>query len=241
MIKEQPNYYAIIPAKVRYDTELPPNAKLLYGEITSLSIKDGYCWASNAYFAKLYNVNSSTISSWIAKLADKQYIFLEIEEKYKRKIYIEMSVTLPDFIGGGLRNSRRGVSEKAEGGVSEKAEDNNTSINNTRLIPAEDKPQESVSFNFKEEKEKLKNITSNKIRNLIIYNYLEFKQLSYTSKKEWNAAYREMMTWADKLTGYNSDQLDKAFRVVNEMSQYGQKFTWKLSTVVKEIPHIIKL
>ena len=47
------SYYAIIPANVRYDNELTEKAKLLYGEITCLSNKEGYCFALNNYFAIL--------------------------------------------------------------------------------------------------------------------------------------------------------------------------------------------
>lgn len=39
--EEKPGYYAIIPADVRYNEQLPPNAKLLYGEITALTTQQG--------------------------------------------------------------------------------------------------------------------------------------------------------------------------------------------------------
>ena len=38
--KIQKNYYAIIPADVRYDKRLKPLARLLYGEITYVMRKD---------------------------------------------------------------------------------------------------------------------------------------------------------------------------------------------------------
>ena len=73
-MNEKPGYYAIIPAGVRYDKQLPQGAKLLYGEITALTNKNGYCWASNDYFAKLYSVSNRTIKSWLKCLEDNSYI-----------------------------------------------------------------------------------------------------------------------------------------------------------------------
>ncbi|MCO7185060.1 helix-turn-helix domain-containing protein [Tenacibaculum sp. XPcli2-G] len=64
----RPGYYAIIPAKVRYDNRLTPNAKLLYGEITALCNEKGFCWATNRYFSELYGVRIETISVWISSL-----------------------------------------------------------------------------------------------------------------------------------------------------------------------------
>lgn len=80
-MNEKPGYYAIIPAGVRYDKQLPQGAKLLYGEITALTNKNGYCWASNDYFAKLYSVSIGTIKSWLKCLEDNSYIRRVI--KYK--------------------------------------------------------------------------------------------------------------------------------------------------------------
>ena len=88
------NYYAIIPANIRYDKDLPPNAKLLYGEITALSNEKGYCWATNSYFANLYNVNNITVSRWINQLVKKGYVTSvityknETKEIDSRKLYI---------------------------------------------------------------------------------------------------------------------------------------------------------
>ncbi len=77
-MEERPAYYAIIPAEIRYDEELPDKAKLLYGEIVALSDKHGYCWATNNYFANLYGTSKRTISRLINLLAKKNYIRIEI-------------------------------------------------------------------------------------------------------------------------------------------------------------------
>lgn len=71
---EQPSYYSVIPANVRYDSDLSPYAILLYGEITALTHKNGYCYASNTYFAKRYERTPQAVSKWINQLAEKGYI-----------------------------------------------------------------------------------------------------------------------------------------------------------------------
>ena len=90
---EQPNYYAIIPATVRYDNNLKSAEKLLYGEITALANKNGYCYAKNKYFADLYNVTTVSVSRWISHLQEMGYIETEVvrnenKEIVSRKIYI---------------------------------------------------------------------------------------------------------------------------------------------------------
>ena len=44
--------YSVIPARVRDDHTLRPNAKLLYGELSALAQAEGYCWAWNARLAE---------------------------------------------------------------------------------------------------------------------------------------------------------------------------------------------
>lgn len=91
--EKQPSYYAIIPSTVRYDENLKFAERLLYGEITALIGKEGYCYASNSYFAKLYGVIPGTISRYISHLNKLGYIKVElIKNEYKeiteRRIYI---------------------------------------------------------------------------------------------------------------------------------------------------------
>ena len=131
---ELPSYYANVPFYVRYDRDLSPMARMMFGEITALSSSEGYCWASNKYFAELYGVSPSTISGWISELAEKKYVFLEITDRHDRKIYIQDPKLLDLYMG--YQKKPKGVSEKAEGGVSEKAEENNTSINNKINMPS---------------------------------------------------------------------------------------------------------
>jgi len=76
---ESPGYYAIIPATVRYDKSLPQGAKLLYGEISALCNKKGFCWARNEYFSELYKTSERTIIGWIQRLRDAGHINIYFE------------------------------------------------------------------------------------------------------------------------------------------------------------------
>lgn len=89
--ESKPSFYAVIPANVRYCSNIEMGAKLLYAEITSLTHVEGYCWASNEYFSNLYEVETRTIQRWISSLVKENFITLEmIKEgfKTKRKIWI---------------------------------------------------------------------------------------------------------------------------------------------------------
>ena len=73
-MKQQPNYYAIISAEVRYDKNLTANAKLLYAEITALLNINGECFATNKYFSNLYGKSVVTISKWVSELVANGYV-----------------------------------------------------------------------------------------------------------------------------------------------------------------------
>ena len=80
-MKEQPNYYAILSAEVRYDDRLKANVKLLYAEITALCNMNAECFASNKYFADLYKKEKGTISGWVSQLV--KYGYVEVRYTYK--------------------------------------------------------------------------------------------------------------------------------------------------------------
>ena len=121
---EKPNYYAIIPADIRYDKTLKDKAKFLYAEITALCNKDGYCFASNKYFAELYGVRKETISRLLNDLKNKGYIEIKIEydettKAIKRRlIYLLTKISTP-------------IDQTINEPIDQKVKENNTSINNT--------------------------------------------------------------------------------------------------------------
>lgn len=86
MMTESRSYYAVIPASVRYDESLSPNAKLLYAEITALCKAQGYCSAQNNYFSELYHLDKRTISRLISQLSEKGYVKVEVLKDADKKI-----------------------------------------------------------------------------------------------------------------------------------------------------------
>jgi DNA-binding transcriptional ArsR family regulator len=69
--KERPAYWAILPATVRYDKELPASAKLIYAEISALSGKTGFCFASNEYLMQLFDVSERALQRHLKALEER--------------------------------------------------------------------------------------------------------------------------------------------------------------------------
>ena len=117
----EPTYYAVIPANVRYDSRLKANEKLLYGEITSLTNKYGYCYATNKYFADLYSVSQTSISSWIKNLINFGYLKSQLIYKDGTK----------EILNRYIRLVIDPIQENLHTPIQENCKDNNTS-NNTK-------------------------------------------------------------------------------------------------------------
>lgn len=84
--KEKPNYWGKLPANVRYSKKVTANAKVLFSEITALSNKKNYCWASNKYFSDLYGKTPRIISQWISSLEKNGFIKCKLTAENRRII-----------------------------------------------------------------------------------------------------------------------------------------------------------
>ena len=119
---EKPNYYAVLPADVRYDNNLSAREKLLYAEITALSNKEGYCWASNAYFANLYETTDRTIRTAITNLEKFGHLTRKlIYKKNSKEIEKRLLYPVKNFSGPQEKNFLTPGDENFL--------DNNTSVN----------------------------------------------------------------------------------------------------------------
>jgi len=176
----KPNYYAIIPADVRY-SNLKPNAKLLYGEITALSSKEGYCFATNNYFAKLYDVTKNTISLWVSQLNKEEFISVELIKK-----------------GEQITERRIGIIKNDDRAIIKNNDLSTTSISNTNNISnREDKfITEVLSLETNEDIRKdfilywsEKNISKSKMR--------------YELEKTWNTLSR-IQRWKKNISKWNN-------------------------------------
>tara|TARA_R110002020_G_scaffold9069_4_gene36279 strand:- start:2220 stop:2834 length:615 start_codon:yes stop_codon:yes gene_type:complete len=169
----KPNYYAVIPAEIRYSKKLTPNAKLLYAEITALCNMNGKCTASTQYFCRLYEVSRVSIQKWLKILEDNNHI--KRVNIYKR----------------GSKEIETRVITLVNMPSKEKLTDN-TTINNTNLTDNNKKAR------FKKPKlEEIKNYCQERNNNVdpeAFINFYESKgwQIGKETMKSWKACVR---TW----------------------------------------------
>ncbi len=94
----KPSFYALIPATVRYCSDIPMGAKMLWGELFALTDVRGYCFASSDHFSRLYDVDRSTITRWLTALVKLKFITIEhIAGTKERRIYVQVGL-LPESV-----------------------------------------------------------------------------------------------------------------------------------------------
>lgn len=135
--------YSVIPARVRDDHTLRPNAKLLYGELSALAQAEGYCWAWNARLADTLGIAKRTVEDLLKQLRDRGHIHIEVErdpesqEVLCRKIWIcgpPGSAVPPPAKNGGRVPAKLGGPPRKNGG------ENNTG-NSTGEYPPYNPPK----------------------------------------------------------------------------------------------------
>lgn len=200
MTDSKKSYYAVIPANVRYDESLPPNAKLLYGEITALCNAEGYCWASNKYFAELYEVSPITISRWINILVSRGYITSQI-------IYKEGTKQIDKRY---MQICYDPINKNVNTPINEIVKDNNTSFNTTSNTTNEyiEKPQKQPRKQFTpptlEEVQAYCKERKNKVDAQKFYDY-------YTAADWYDAKGDKVKSWKQKVItweGHNKSASD---------------------------------
>ena len=115
--------FGIIPFYLSIDKSIPDGAKLLFSDMWLAQLQTGYCSLSNSELAKIRNVSSRTITSWVSLLKEKgwiktQYVITQQGEIKQRNIYlnpkpeinnIAEKISEADFVG--YRNQLLGGTE----------------------------------------------------------------------------------------------------------------------------------
>jgi len=163
----QRNYYAVLPANVRYDKNITPNAKLLYAEITALCNDKGYCWAGNAYFAELYGVTKTSISNWISSLQKNGYIDVQLIYKENSKEIQSRHISIANNIP--IQNNLNTYTKNIVGGIQKNFTDNTKIINTKKdeIISKDIITQKQKSLIPKETKKAKKTKDIVTMRNMI--------------------------------------------------------------------------
>ena len=219
---ENPGYYGILPANIRYDKDLKPMEKIMYSELTALCNKNGYCNATNSYFAELYEVSKNTVSLWIGDLEKAGYIKTKLIYEPGTKNIKERRI----FIANPITKNNDTYHEKEvdpitknnDTPITKNREDNNTSINNTSRILKEK--------NIK--KEKSKNEVEIYINNLDLdddYKQLLFKYVEY--RKSIKKAIKTIVPIQKIIKDFpNYFSLDEAINIAMEKEWQGLEPEW---------------
>lgn len=131
--------------EVCQSTAISNSAKAFYRSIVDHTLKEGYAWATNGYWAKLFSVSTRTIQNWLKELKDAGFIELEITRNHLRKVFLAGKQHLKRQLQGVRNSMQRGYekvfAQKKE--LKEKVLKKEIKISNTSNSPDGVKPSEN--------------------------------------------------------------------------------------------------
>lgn len=216
MQQDKPNFYAIIPADVRYDEKIPPNAKLLYAEISALIGKEGFCYASNTYFYETFGFSERTVGRLINALEERGYVIRVISrdstgQVEMRKLYLKASmpeIHPPDNFDGTSRQNCLYPPDKIGGYT-------NTSITNIEKENKKEKAKPSKRTPLTDEelqalivkwiKDSFADCWGRGDKNAVYFSLLNFYAARETKKQEPARTAAAFTALSNRLRRYSND------------------------------------
>lgn len=219
-----PAFYAIIPANVRYDKNLKPNAKLLFGEITALCNERGYCWAGNEYFANLYGVSLKTITTWVSDLVKSGYLRRKLVYKPNSKEIEARILRLPMPYPLPIKNGEPSPEKNGEGVTTENQEETTPSdqiplpIKNG--VPTLQKTVENTTCDYISEV-----FNSKDLKNYLDFIPLVEKWVRYkkVEKKQQYKSADTLKSWVRKLVKYSGGD----FKIAEDIIETTMANLWE--------------
>ncbi len=205
MKKSKTGYFYQIPVLIAEDKNLPNAAKWLYGLLTTLVDKHGYCFASNKWLGKKMNVRPEYISTMLVKLEDKKWIIIENKQTKWRRVLLRFSKST-------LKKSQKYFKEKLKV----------KSDSNTKKMPNDWVNQDGVNGpSIKESIKDSKKVNKKNNISLRLYDYyvLRFKK----NPNRYKPLPSKLKKIETRLKSYTAKEIAQAIKNASEDDFYSGK------------------
>ena len=127
MAVNKESYYMVIPSKI-WDSKLDAKSILMYGHITVLANKGGFCYANNKYFERVLDISTSTVVRKLNELESLNFIKRSIIYDDDNKTVKERRIYLNT---GSIMDEHRPIITDENRAIVTSEQDNTTRNNNS--------------------------------------------------------------------------------------------------------------
>lgn len=149
MNEEKGSFWALIPCPLLMDKHVSDGAKMLYLYISGLLNTQGFCTDTNAFLAERMGVSETSISRYVALLANRGYVSMTVEPN--RETGGNTRKISPVISGGMSSNLTRGMSS-IDGGCTQNCggdirnfDESTINSNNKKKIEKEKTPKQEAT------------------------------------------------------------------------------------------------